>query len=177
MTAAYFNPNPVMTRGPLSGAGQSLISFFRNCSFGGVTFLPTNNIIVPVEVPCSGSTATGAALRPASTFCETADQFAWMEYAESLALCAPYSALSVQRYLAAALGWVGGGGSFALELALGGLSILLRLLLCAWLAREYWALNLWQLAVWLTGCMAAVGAGVGPPHGLQVDQVFFAPQS
>ncbi|KAJ9513510.1 hypothetical protein QJQ45_006064 [Haematococcus lacustris] len=175
-----------------------------------VTFLPTNNIIVPVEVPCSGSTATGAALRPASTFCETADQFAWMEYAESLALsrfgaaalarftnrifilpaascsaaayatqgCNPsWCFATMARYLAAALGWVGGGGSFALELALGGLSILLRLLLCAWLAREYWALNLWQLAVWLTGCMAAVGAGVGPPHGLQVDQVFFAPQS
>ncbi|KAL6765334.1 Gametolysin peptidase M11-domain-containing protein [Haematococcus lacustris] len=97
LTAAYFNPNPVMTKGPLSGAGQTLTSFFTNCSFGGVTFLPANNIIVPVEVPCSGNTASGAVLRPAASFCEMVDQFAWMEYAESVAV-ARFGSAALTRF-------------------------------------------------------------------------------
>ncbi|KAL6764988.1 Gametolysin peptidase M11-domain-containing protein, partial [Haematococcus lacustris] len=95
--AAYFDPNPVMTRGPLSGAGQSLTTFFTNCSFGGATFVPANNIIVPVEVPCSGNTTSGAELRPAASFCEMRDQFAWMEHADSVVL-ATYGAAALARF-------------------------------------------------------------------------------
>ncbi|KAJ9513761.1 hypothetical protein QJQ45_015537, partial [Haematococcus lacustris] len=65
--------------------------------FSSITFLVSScGSGTTVDVPV-GSTATGAALRPASTFCETADQFAWMEYAESLAL-SRFGAAALARF-------------------------------------------------------------------------------
>ncbi|GIL99793.1 hypothetical protein Vretimale_4769, partial [Volvox reticuliferus] len=76
-------------------ANSSIAGYHTNCTYGKVTYDPSENFIFgPVEVPCSGTVSNGylTYAYDSSKSCGAAEQFAWRITAENAARSAGYGA-------------------------------------------------------------------------------------